>query len=234
MAYILDGVIILILIVTVALGYHRGFLRSVVQLVGLVAAFVLAFSLSSVLAEWAYDVAVDKSLRAGIHSALEENNGMDLSEQIEKVKESLPGFVVSVIEQNEDASKALETLGERAETSISTIADVLVTDIIRPLVVAVFRFVSFLLLVALLLLAVKLIAKLIKPITKLPLISQADGLLGALIGLVKAALFILIAVTVMQLLASSGKVITAAQLEETTVVSWIAEHNPVATQLNFN
>ena len=54
MAYILDGVLILILVVTIALGYHRGFIRSIVQLVGLVAAIVVASSLSASLAPMIY------------------------------------------------------------------------------------------------------------------------------------------------------------------------------------
>ena len=101
-------------------------------------------------------------------------------------------------------------------------------DVIRPLAIGLFCVVLFIILVILLLVLVKLLTALIKPVSKLPVIRQADGLLGAAIGLAKAVLFVLIAVSVMQLLASSGKLITMEQLQDTLLASWVAQHSPIS------
>lgn len=233
MAYILDGVLILILAVTVILGYRRGFVRSLVQLVGLVAAFVLAFSLSATISTVVYDAFVDEPLKKTVSSVLAENSSETVSVQVEKVKEGLPAVLSNAIDQNAEASKALAQLGDRVEESATALADTIVTDVVRPLVIAFFRFVLFLLLIVVLLLVVKLLTAVIKPLTKLPVIRQADGLLGAVMGLVKAALFILIAVSVMQLLASSATLITTEQLQESLIASRLAEINPVCANLDF-
>lgn len=45
MAYILDGAAILVVLLAVFIGYHRGFVRSLIQLVGLIAAAVVAAAL---------------------------------------------------------------------------------------------------------------------------------------------------------------------------------------------
>ena len=233
MAYILDGVIVLIVVLTVALGYRRGFIRSMVQLVGLVAAFMLAFSFSETLSTYVYDAFISEPLRETVTQTLQTDVSSTASEQLDSALETLPPFLSEALRENEQANAALESLGAQVDASAAQLAEMLVTNVIRPLAVALLRFVLFLVLVVLLLLAVKLLTALLKPITKLPVIRQADGALGAVIGLLKSLLFVLIAVTVMQLLASTDTLITAEQVQDSLLVSWLAQNNPVAGQLSF-
>lgn len=228
MAYILDGVLILILVVTIALGYHRGFIRSIVQLVGLVAAIVVASSLSASLAPMIYDSFVSEPLQQTIVEAVENSGSAAMSEQLEGALNSLPDFLVNAINQNDQATQALDQMQSTVIDSTVVLAEALVTKVIRPLAIGLFRVVLFIVLVLLLLLVVKLLTALLKPIRKLPVIRQADGLLGAAVGLLKAIVFVLIAVSVMQLLASSGKLITTAQLDETLLASWVAQNSPLS------
>ncbi len=228
MAYILDGVLLLIVIVTVALGYRRGFIRSVVQLVGLIAAVVIASSLSGSLSTLVYDSFVSEPLQNKVVEAVENAGSGVASERLDSALESLPPFLVNAINQNDQATQALDDLQNTVVDSTTSLAKTLVNTVIRPLAIGLFRVVIFIVLVVLLLLVVKLLTALIKPVTKLPVIRQADGLLGAAIGLVKAVLFVLIAVSVMQLLASSGKLITMEQLEETLLTSWVAKNSPIS------
>ncbi|MBR2337975.1 MAG: CvpA family protein [Clostridia bacterium] len=233
MAYILDGAIILILIVSVALGYRRGFIRSVVQLVGLIAAFVLAFSFSATLAGVVFDKFASQPLQESIAEALQENATSSASEQVETVLDALPEFLVNTLHADEAAKAALDGLSQKMNESAPALAETVVVDILRPLAVALLRFVLFLLLFLVLMIAVKLITKLIKPITKLPLIRQTDGLLGAAVGLLKGVLFILVAVTIMQLLAPSEILIKPEDLSGSFLANWIAEHNPIAAGLSL-
>ncbi len=228
MAYILDGVLILIFVVTIALGYHRGFIRSIVQLVGLVAAIVVASSLSASLAPMIYDSFVSEPLQQTIVEAVENSGSAAMSEQLEGALNSLPDFLVNAINQNDQATQALDQMQSTVIDSTVVLAEALVTKVIRPLAIGLFRVVLFIVLVLLLLLVVKLLTALLKPIRKLPVIRQADGLLGAAVGLLKAIVFVLIAVSVMQLLASSGKLITTAQLDETLLASWVAQNSPLS------
>lgn len=228
MAYILDGVLLLIVIVTVALGYHRGFIRSVVQLVGLIAAVVIASSLSGSLSTLVYDSFVSEPLQNKVVEAVENAGSSAASERLDSALDSLPLFLVNAINQNDQATQALDQLQNTVTDSATALAKTLVNNVIRPLAIGLFRVVLFILLVILLLVVVKLLTALIKPVTKLPVIRQADGLLGAAIGLLKAILFVLIAVSVMQLLASSGKLITMEQLQETLLASWVAQNSPIS------
>ncbi|MBQ6830401.1 MAG: CvpA family protein [Clostridia bacterium] len=228
MAYILDGILLLIVVVTVALGYHRGFIRSVVQLVGLIAAVVIASSLSASVSTMVYDSFVSEPLQNKVVEAVENAGSGLASERLDSALESLPPFLVNAINQNDQATQALDQLQNTVVDSTTALAQAFVTNVIRPLAIGLFRVVAFILLVILLLLLVKLLTKLIKPVTKLPVIRQADGLLGGAIGLVKAVFFVFIAVSVMQLLASSGKLVTMNDLQETFLASWIAQNSPIS------
>lgn len=228
MAYILDGILLLIVIVTVALGYHRGFIRSVVQLVGLIAAVVIASSLSASLSTLVYDSFVSEPLQNKVVEAVENAGSGVASERLDSALESLPPFLVNAINQNDQASQTLDQLQNTVTDSATAMAKTLVTNVVRPLAIGLFRVVLFIILVILLLILVKLLTKLIKPLTKLPVIRQADGLLGGAVGLLKAVLFVVIAVSVMQLLASSGKLITMEQFQDTILVSWVAQNSPIS------
>ena len=231
MAYVLDGVVILIMVLAIAFGYRRGFIRSIVQLVGLVAAFLLAFSFSETVSPYVYDSFINESLHETVSQALQAEGSSTAADRLDAAVEKLPAVVGDMISGNPQAQNMIESLGEKADATAAQLADTLVTDIIRPIVVAVLRFVAFLVLFFVLLLLVKLLSGLVKPITKLPLIRQADGLLGACVGVLKGALFVVIAVTVMQLLASTDTLITNQQIGDSLIVSRLAELNPVGTDL---
>lgn len=55
MAYILDGLVIIIFLLAIFLGYRRGFFKSIIQLVGCVAAALIASGLSLPMASGLYD-----------------------------------------------------------------------------------------------------------------------------------------------------------------------------------
>lgn len=234
MAYILDGILILILVIAVAAGYHRGFIRSIVQLVGLVAALVVAFSLSASLSAWIFDSFASEPLQEAIVTTLEEDVSSTAAEQLDKIVDALPDFIANAVNADSAAQQALDGLTAQVNASAPALAQSVVTDVVRPLAVALLRFVLFILLFVILMVVVKLLTKVIKPLTKLPVIRQADGALGAVVGAVKGIIFVIIAATVMQLLATYGTLITTQQLEDTYVAGWVVENNPVAAGLNLD
>lgn len=232
MPYIIDAIIVIIVAVTVILGYRKGFIRTIIQLTGCIVAFVLALSLSKTVSAMVYD----GFLRDGLHDKIETvwsetvSNGaaQTLTEQTESVLEALPVFVQTALDAETITQKIRDSIGN-SETA-TAVADGLVDELIRPVMVAVVRFIAFLILFLILMLVIRLLAKLLKPITKMPLIRQTDGLLGAAVGLVKGFLFALVAVTVMELIAAgaAGGPFTQENLDQTVLAGWLADINPLS------
>lgn len=237
MPYILDAVVVIIIAVTAIVGYRRGFIRTIIQLVGCVVAFVLALSLSNTVSSMVYD----GMLRDGLHEKIEtawsetvvEGAAQTLTEQTETIFDTLPKFVQVALDTETITQGIRDSVGN--DQTGTAVADYLVDDLIRPVMVAVIRFVAFLILFAILMLLIRLLEKLMKPLTKLPLIRQTDGLLGAVVGLIKGAIFALVAVTIMQLIATGTTTgpFTQENLDNSIVAGWVAEINPLSSVLKI-
>ncbi|MFR1434667.1 MAG: CvpA family protein [Acutalibacteraceae bacterium] len=125
-------------------------------------------------------------------------------------------------------------LGGVVGTTADAVADALVNNVFRPVGVLLIRMVSFLLLFIVLMIIAHFLANLISKVFRLPLLRQADGLLGALLGAVEGVILGLVAVTVMQMMAAStteNALISQQDIESTVLVSAVAQINPVTGTL---
>ncbi|MBQ3258987.1 MAG: CvpA family protein [Clostridia bacterium] len=238
MPYILDAIVVVIVAVAAIVGYRRGFIRTIIQLAGCIIAFILALSLSATVSTVVYD----GLLRDGLHEKIEttwsetvvEGAAQTLTEQTQAVFDTLPTFVQTALDTETITQGIQDSVGN--DHTGTAVADYLVDDLIRPVMVAVIRFVAFLLLFAILMIVIRLLEKLLKPITKLPLVRQTDGLLGTVVGLAKGAVFALVAVTIMQLIAAGTTTgpFTQKNLDNSVVAGWIAQINPLSAVLNLD
>ncbi len=238
MSYILDAIVVAIIVITAIIGYRRGFIRTIIQLAGCIVAFILALSLSNTVSTMVYDGV----LRDGLHEKIEtiwsetvvDGAAQSLTEQTESVLEALPDFVQTVFDAETITQGIRDSVGN--DQTGSAVADYLADELLRPVMVAVIRFVAFLLLFMILMIVIRLLEKLLKPITKMPLIRQADGTLGVIVGLAKGILFALVAVTVIQLIATGATTgpFTQENLDNSLVAGWLADINPLSAVLNLD
>ena len=227
MTYILDGIVLLIVVLTVVMGYRRGFLRSLVQFVGCIAAFVLAFTLSAPISNFVFDNFLANGLQKTLSETVVNNAGSAPAELLE----GLPQPILSFLGNNAQMQTALDNLEGSVITTAESMVDTLMSVVVRPIMVWIIQFVAFILLFIVLSFVAKLLAKVIKPITKLPLLHQADGALGAVLGLIKGAVFAVAFVSVVQLIAATATpdaLITQSMIDNSIAVRWIAEINPIA------
>lgn len=236
MAYILDGAVILILIVAVAVGCHRGFFKSLILLVGSLVAMVLAGLLSTPLASFTFDSFISKGLQESITAKIEETGSGSVAEGMEAALNELPDSISHALQAYVGTpDQIVDAVRDSLSGSASSAAETVVTVVIRPVAVALLGFLLFFILFILLMVVVRLLARLVKQIARLPVLKQADGLLGGLLGLVEGALLVLVAVTVVQLITASAgpeAALTAEDVKDSTIVSLIAEHNPISGALD--
>lgn len=231
MSYIIDIIAIAILAIVLIVGYKQGFIQSLLRLVGCIAAFVLAFSFSAPAAEFIYDSWVAPGLETKLLENVGETTKTTVSEQLSALLEGLPAPIATVLENNDKLQDSLGQLGDNAASTGEALVGAVMQNVIEPITVALLRFVVFILLFLVLLFVAKLLVKLVKPITKLPLVRQADGLLGAAFGAVKGVIFVLAFVTIIQIIAATSApdaLITQEVIDKSYLVKWIADVNPLA------
>ncbi len=235
MAYVLDIAVILIVVVTVIAGYRHGFLKSVIGVAGLLVSLALAFLVSGMISDGVYTGIIQPKTEQAIAAGIGESIGAATSVEdgLQAAVDYLPGVVQNFME---DEGLSPENLAQQVDRETGNIAQsiaVTLTDaVVRPVMTLVVRSVAFLLLFVVLLIVTGLLGKLLGGILKRTPLKGLNSALGAVLGLLKSALWVLVLVTVVQMIAhfsSETSFISQKTIEDTTIVEAIADVNPLVT-----
>ena len=231
MAYVLDGILVVLFVLLVWLGHRRGFIKTVAG----VAAFVVALMLSSMLAApvsgFVYDTFVEPPLQQTLVAQIGE--GSPAAETLDGVLEQMPAFVTNRLEANglNSGAAILSHIGNDAAEG--TVDQRILNQVVEPVVLPLLKSVCMLLLFIILLLVLTVLLKMLDVIAKLPLLKQLNKLLGVVAGVAQGLLWVFFAVSVLQLVANLGwiDVLTPALLEETILLRRIHDVNPMTSAL---
>ena len=232
MNYLLDAVVILIFLLCVFIGRKRGFIKTVAGIVAFLAALAVSMLLSGPVAGLVYDKAEEPSIVETVDTKLEETKGTAI-EQLDNAYQSLPNMVKNLLAQAgvtdvNGLSDRLPTDG--AETighSVNAVVEPLLLPLIKALCSLVLFFIAYI--------AASIVLRVLNIIAKLPLLKQLNKTLGLVGGIVSGALWALLAVTVIQVIAATGSAdstITLQTVSETVVVNWVAGITPLAGALS--
>ncbi len=240
MSWILDVAVVAIFVLTVLAGFRKGFLDSVIGFVGLLAALVVAFFASGIVADSVYAACIEKPVQTAIVESIDgvaSDAGASLQENLQKAEEALPKFVKSLMEKNE---VSLVSLADKAETGVQNtgeqIATTVTENVVRPAMTLLIRCIAFIILFIVLTFVCAFLGKIIGKIIKHSPFKGPDKLLGGVLGAVKGLLWVLLAVTVMQMIAgftADDALISKKSIDETTVVKAITEINPIYSDNNI-
>lgn len=193
MNFLLDILLLLIVVQTVVRCTMRGFVKSIIHLVSLVAAFIAARTFSSPVSAWlrenVFSDRITASLRETISSLAERSRDVfDLSRLFADMPEE---FSALLARYGADTEQLAATYGSFAEANTETAAK-LADSIAEPVVSGLANVCGFILVFLAALIACTLIGALIDLIFKLPILRTANRFLGFLLGLICAAAFTLI------------------------------------------
>ena len=192
MPYLLDGILIVCILLFLAIGIHRGFAKSLVGLIGTIAAVVLAVGLSGVVAQWVYSSFFQPSLMQSLQEAVGTANSQAAARD---VLAALPDWASQLLQDNGVTVPALAgILAQGGEGAVIT-----AEAVISPVMIQLLRMVAVVVLMVVFGIVVSLLARVIGQIFRLPLLRQIDSLLGAAAGLLQGVVFCVLACLVLQL-----------------------------------
>ncbi|MGI6264075.1 MAG: CvpA family protein [Acutalibacteraceae bacterium] len=235
MPIVLDVLIVVILGISLHMGYRHGLVRSVVKLIGCVAALVLAVTLSHPVGEWTYDTFFQSRVESGLSDRVEQSSGRSVRDTAREAIEELPGGVRAFLGDSQWLDEALAKFDDSVTYEKQEIVTAVSRDIIRPVAVTLLGVIAFLLLFILLLIAVALLAKLVGKLARIPGLRQVDGALGALLGLIEGVVIVLAAVALIQVAVTSAgddAWLTKKDVDQTVVFGWVADHDPLTPYLD--
>lgn len=185
-----DAASVVVLGVTVWYAASCGFLRALIRFAGYILALMLSRFFAPMLAQGLYDHIVreilSRMLLRKMQSAL--NSG---SELLGDVPESLLRMMDGA---------AVDTTSVTMGSELTGVVDTLIDAALQQPILSLLSGVCFLFVFSLSMIGVRLASRLLRPITRLPLLGGLDTLLGGVLGVVQAAILLLLLALLAQIL----------------------------------
>ena len=232
MSIILDLIVIAIIILFAFFSAKQGFVRVVLEVVGLIAATVLAFAVSNPLAGVTYDKFIEPSLIEAFEEEIGSMADTELNIEAEKkALESLPDFVSENYERlGFSMEKFSDTLNENIEKGASAAAGAVSQEVIKPVAVNILALLYAAIIMFILSFVVKFIAKSVNKLFSFSIAGKLNRFLGGLVGILKGVIFSVFFCGLIWLLVSFTQngffIFTAENIENTFIFKNLIELIP--------
>ena len=204
MSYILDGIIVLIVLLFVFLSAKKGFVRTLIEVVGFIAAIVIAFTISSPIANVTYDKLIQPSVVKTVQSVA-INGVTDATSAVDAVWVKMPEFITESSFFNLSKESITATVKDSVANDSIQLAQNISNSFVKPIVTKLISILLSVILVIVLLFVVKIIAKFINKIFTFSVIGTINKTFGGILGIVKGAAVAIIFCLVISLILSFTK-----------------------------
>lgn len=228
MAYVYDIILVLVVFIFFTNGMRRGFLRSIISLVGGILSLVLASFLASYASEWIFDVFMRPNITTKVYNVLHDTIGQDLQTRNQAIFSIFPSFVSNVLSYHGISAQTFNNSILTASQS----ATLQVVNAIAPIIINFIRMIIFSILMVLLSFIVRRVTFLVSRITRLPMLKQIDQLLGGFLGLIKCALFIFVFCTIIYIMVPMLENTPELLSQKTINATYIFKHFYYSNPLN--
>ena len=205
-----DLILLALLLIGLVLGWRQGFVQALTRIIVVVAALLLASWNAGKLAEPAA-----RWLEPILSEKLEQR--LTAQGNTDDAGEMLAAFGF----EGDTLSELVDNAVEKAQQAGETLLSAVVSTALKSAAYAVVYVVSFLLLLLLLL---RLVLTPLHLFTKLPVVHGVNALLGGVLGLVKCALLLFLAVWVLQKL---QLLVTPELVNKTVLLKFFAQNSPI-------
>ena len=212
MIAVIDLILLALLIVFVYLGAKNGFVRSILGVVAVVVAAILASCFSAPVAQAVYDGFFKASIETAIAEQLPDMSSAQATvDNVQVVVSSIPeAFVNAAAKMGIDISD-IATQAGNFDFGAANVAAEITEKVAQPIAVSLLEVLSF---VAVFLIAYVILQPVVSSISrffKLPVLKTFNRALGGVVGAVKGVFFV---VTVALLLYASVPVVSNAEFIE--------------------
>lgn len=204
MSFILDGIIVLILLVFIFLSAKKGFVYTLIEVVGFVAAIVISFTFSSPLATTMYDNIIEPSVIKTVESLA--NDGVtQAAGAVDAMWNKMPAFITESSFFNLSKDNICTTVQSQTANGGAQLAQSISESFIKPIATKMISVLLSVILVVALLFIVKILAKYINKLFTFSIVGDINKTLGGLLGLVKGAAVAMVFCLVISLVLSFTK-----------------------------
>lgn len=233
---ILDIFFLAFAVLTIFIARKKGFVLTLLDFAAFFLAVFLAIPVSSWLAEGVYNTFISQSVVTALESQLPSAaSSAEIAAQVNAVLSDFPDFVTAYASSIGIDISEISRQVSAAGASAGSLAQTVEANIVAPIVTAVCKAIIFVILLIIFVILLKIAARLINQFFKLPVLKTLNGTLGAVLGVLKAAVGIVIICSVIgligELTAESTPVIQNS-VNDSVVAEFVNDHNPIMEYLS--
>ncbi len=234
MSLAIDAIILLSAVIIIWRGAGRGLVKSMMGLVTSVVSFIVAYAYTPVLADIVRDKYLSEPITNGIFETLKSlafDTNTDLY-NLDRLAVDMPEPFTSILERYNvnitTFTEKIKGITGCGENTVRAFAE----EIAKPTSQIIANCASFIVIFLAAFIVLSLLTAVLNLIFKLPVLSQANSVLGMAFGAVEAVLFAFVLATVLASLVSSLGSIDPSLfgkdvVEDTRICRYLIAHNPI-------
>ncbi len=223
--FIVDLALVIVIVITVAVSAYRGFLSSLIRLLGVAVAIVAGIIVSRVLAEPIFNA----WFREGLIDSVSEKISTAVSVE-DLVKTIEGGFLGILIGVFGDGSKLADFVKDLTVLDHQKIAVAVVDGVVKEPVESLIALVLFLITFVLVVVVVAILVKVTGVLNTVPIIGGLNRILGALLGIVYGfgICYLLVILVAFFFLITGNWEFYSKNIQSNTIFfSWLYRYNPI-------
>ncbi len=230
---ILDIIVVLIVALYVYISAKKGFVRTVIELVGFFLAVYISFTASGLIAEGIFASFLEPSVSEVIEETIIASAGENSAEMAEDIWENIPDAFTTAAESFGVDKQMIHNLIQNSTSSADTksIAEIITLNTVRPIAVPIIKTICGLIIFSVLMILVKILARLLGRAVNIPIVGKLNKLLGGTLGALKGVLVAYVLVVLITLIMGFTEegflIFTKENVEESGLFKILAEHTPL-------
>ncbi len=193
MGIVLDLIIVAIIVLCVLLAAKKGFVKSIFNIAGFVAAIVLSLTFSGPIADFVYNKTVEPIV-VDVVQDMVKDSGEIVSEEIFS---KLPAFIRNAAETLNVNKDKLNVTGDAL-----TVAENISNELVKPIAVSVIKAIVSIILIVVLSIVFKFLAKFLNKLFSFSIVGKLNRTLGGVLGAVQGTTIVIIFVLVVNIIIS--------------------------------
>ncbi len=196
---ILDASVCVVVLLSVFISSRKGFVRSVIEMIGFVLAVYVAMTFSTPIAETVYDNLIEKK----IVSVIQDEVSNTTENTVEKVWEILPDAFTDNAGHFGISKDSLNlSLSYEIQGGADSVAVTVSKKVIRPVLIQVIGGIISFLIFLIIVMVVYALARLLNKLFSFSLIGKLNRILGGIIGAVKGIIIAVVICNIIFLIVS--------------------------------
>ena len=227
MSILIDVIFLAVVLLCVIVGFQKGFVKSLIEFIGYIVSVIGAAYLGNTLSVYLYNAVLRDLLVKKISAAISAETAITVEQKANAIFTGLPKFVTNAMNTHGITAKSL---GKSLSGSASAAAPK-AADMIAPIIISFTKIILTILIFFLFIMLVRLIAKAMDMVCKLPVLHQMNSLFGSIFGLLKGIIVVMLLCALLQIavpmLKEKSWGITPKDLNSSYTYKVLCDKNPV-------